>query len=155
MRKSVMRAASAVNTWVYRLSGGRLMGRMFGAPVGLLTTTGRMSGRARTVPLLYLADGGDFVVVASQGGAPRHPGWFLNLEAHPQAGLQIGARRMAVTARRLDPGERDRLWPAVVALYRPYEDYQRRTTRLIPLVRLTPADRSLPGRGPRAHAARQ
>lgn len=141
MRKSVMRAASALNTWVYRLSGGRLMGRMFGAPVGLLTTTGRTSGRARTVPLLYLADGGDVIVVASQGGAPRHPGWFLNLEAHPKAMLQIGRRRIPVTAQRLAPAERDRLWPALVALYQPYEEYQRRTTRLIPLVRLTPTAR--------------
>ncbi len=139
MRKSVMRAASALNTWVYRLSGGKLMGRLpSGAPVCLLTTTGRKSGQARVVPLLYLADGDDFILVASQGGAPQHPGWFLNLEVDPKAELQIGTRRVPVTARRLAPDERDRLWPRLVAMYGPYEDYQRRTTRRIPVVKLTP-----------------
>ncbi len=140
MRKSVMRAASALNTWIYRLSGGKLLGRFpSGAPVGLLTTTGRKSGRARTVPVLYLADGRDFILVASQGGAPTHPGWFLNLEADPKAELQIGPRRIPVTARPVAEEERDRLWPRLVAMYRPYDDYQRRTTRRIPVVKLTPA----------------
>jgi len=140
MRKSVMRAASALNTWIYRLSGGKLLGRFpSGVPVGLLTTTGRRSGRARTVPVLYLADGGDFILVASQGGAPTHPGWFLNLEADPKAELQIGPRRIPVTARPVAEEERDRLWPRLVAMYRPYDDYQRRTTRRIPVVKLTPA----------------
>ena len=139
MRSSVLHAVGAVNAWVYRLSGGRLLGRFpSGAPVCLLTTTGRRSGQARTVPLLYLADGEDFVVVASQGGAPQNPGWFHNLQAAPRAGLQIGRRRLAVTARTVPAAERDLLWPRLVAIYPPYEDYRRRTSREIPLVRLTP-----------------
>ncbi len=140
MRQGLLHAASALNAWVYRLSGGRLGARFpSGAPVCLLTTTGRRSGRTRTVPLLYLTDDGGFVVVASQGGAPQHPGWYHNLQASPNAMLQIGRRRMAVTANAIGAEERERLWPRLVALYPPYEGYRRRTTRVIPLVRLAPA----------------
>ncbi len=139
MPPSVMHALSALNTWIYRLSGGRLMGRVpSGAPVCLLKTKGRKSGRSRTVPLLYLADGDDLIVVGSQGGAPRHPAWYLNLQADPRGEVRIGPRRIAVTARRADPDDRDRLWPRLVAIYPPYEEYQRRTARLIPVVRLSP-----------------
>ncbi|MBV8703027.1 MAG: nitroreductase family deazaflavin-dependent oxidoreductase [Acetobacteraceae bacterium] len=139
MQPAAIRAMGALNTWVYRLSGGRIMGRMpSGAPICLLTTTGRTSGQRRTAPLLYLADGDDFIVVGSQGGAPRHPGWFLNLEANPRAEVELGRRRVLVTARRLSEAERDRLWPRLVAMYPPYEDYRRRTARSIPVVRLSP-----------------
>jgi deazaflavin-dependent oxidoreductase (nitroreductase family) len=136
---AALRAIGALNTWVYRLSGGKIMGRMpTGAPICLLTTTGRKSGQRRTVPLLYLADGDDFIVVGSQGGAPRHPGWFLNLEANPQAEVELGRRRVPVTARRLSDEERDRFWPRLVAIYPPYEEYRRRTARSIPVLRLSP-----------------
>jgi deazaflavin-dependent oxidoreductase (nitroreductase family) len=138
VRQGLLHAASALNAWIYRLSGGRFGARFAGAPVCLLTTTGRRSGRTRTVPLLYLADDGGFVVVASQGGAPRNPGWYHNLQASPRAVLQIGRRRMAVTAHTIGAEDRERLWPRLVALYHPYEDYRRQTTRVIPLVRLTP-----------------
>jgi len=135
-----MRAASALNVRVYRLSGGKWMGRFpSGAPVCLLTTKGRKSGRRRTVPLLYLNDGSDLVVVASRGGAPQHPAWYLNLEADLVGEVEIGRRRFAVAAERAGAEERDRLWPRLVALYPPYETYQRRTTRPIPVMRLRPA----------------
>ena len=138
MRKFLMRAASALNVWVYRRSRGKWMGRFpSGAPVLLLTTTGRKSGRPRTVPLLYLKDGSDFVLVASQGGAPQHPGWYLNLEADPKAEVEIGAEHFPVMARRVSEDEKAALWPRVVAIYAPYEQYQRRTTRPIPVVRLS------------------
>ena len=139
MQPAAIRAMGALNTWVYRLSGGRILGRMpSGAPICLLTTTGRTSGQRRTVPLLYLADGDDFIVVGSQGGAPRHPGWVLNLEANPRAEVELGRRRVPVAGRRLSDEERDRFWPRLVAMYPPYEDYRRRTTRRIPVVRLSP-----------------
>jgi deazaflavin-dependent oxidoreductase (nitroreductase family) len=140
LRKQMMRSASALNVWVYRLSRGKFMGRFpSGAPVLLLTTTGRKSRQRRTAPLLYLKDGNDFVTVASQGGAPQHPGWFLNLEADPKAEVEIGAERFPVTARRASEDEKAALWPRLVAIYAPYDQYQRRTTRPIPVVRLTPA----------------
>lgn len=140
MRTTLLHAMGALNAWIYRRSGGRLLGRFpSGAPVCLLTTTGRRSGRSRTVPLLYLKDGTDYVVVASQAGAPQHPAWFLNLETNPAAELEFGARRLPVTGRRVSEEERARLWPRLVAIYRPYESYQHRTARRIPVVRLTPA----------------
>jgi deazaflavin-dependent oxidoreductase (nitroreductase family) len=138
MRKLVLRTVSALNTWIYRVSGGRWMGRFpSGAPVCLLTTQGRKSGQLRTVPLLFLADGDDLVVVASQGGAPQDPGWYFNLVADSMAEVQIGRRRFAVTARTVNADEKSRLWPRLVAIYPPYEAYQRRTSRSIPVVRLS------------------
>jgi deazaflavin-dependent oxidoreductase (nitroreductase family) len=94
MNKLLMRTVSALNTCIYQVSGGRWLGRFpSGAPVCLLTTQGRKSGQRRTVPLLYLADGDDLVLVASQGGAPQHPGWYFNLVADPTAEVQVGRRR--------------------------------------------------------------
>ena len=139
MDKRVLRAIGAANAFVYRRTGGKWLGRFpGGARVCLLTTTGRKSGQARTVPLLYLEDEGDIIVVASQGGAPQHPGWYVNLVAAPAAELQIGERHILVTARTVDAADKAALWPRLVALYPPYETYQRQTTRSIPVVRLSP-----------------
>jgi deazaflavin-dependent oxidoreductase (nitroreductase family) len=137
--KLLTSAFIALNVWLYRLSGGRMMGRMAGAPILLLTTTGRRSRLERTVPVLYLKDGGRFVMVASLAGAPQNPAWFLNLEANPQVRLQVRSRRFAATARRASAEEKAQLWPRLVAMYPTYEDYQKRTTRDIPVVIATPA----------------
>ncbi len=138
MNKYLLHAASAANVWVYRLSGGKVMGRFpSGAPVCLLTTIGCKSGKRRTVPLLYLQDGDDLIVVASQGGAPRDPGWYRNLEADPNGEVEIGRTRFTVSARRVDEEEKSRLWPRLVAIYPPYESYQQRTSRRIPVMRLS------------------
>jgi deazaflavin-dependent oxidoreductase (nitroreductase family) len=127
-------AIVALNTGLYRLSGGRVMGKMGAAPILLLTTTGRTSGRPRTVPLLYLKDDAGFVIVASFAGAPKHPAWYLNLEANPKVELQVGRERFAATARRASAEEKSRLWPSLVAIYPAYADYQKRTAREIPVV---------------------
>jgi deazaflavin-dependent oxidoreductase (nitroreductase family) len=139
MRTLFLRAVSRLNVWVYRMSGGRWLGRFpSGAPVCLLMTAGRKSGRRRSVPLLYLRDGNDFIIVASQGGAPQHPGWYFNLQANPKAEVEIGRSRLAVVARTVGEDERAALWPRLVAIYSPYETYQHRTTRRIPVMRLSP-----------------
>ena len=139
MWKPLLRTIGALNAFVYRVSGGRWMGRFpGGAPVCLLTTKGRRSGRVRTVPLLFLADGDDLVIVASQGGAPQDPGWYFNLVANAEAEVQIEHRRFAVTARTVGAEEKAALWPRLVAIYPPYAVYQRRTARPIPVVRLHP-----------------
>ncbi len=135
----LLRALITLNVWLYRLSGGRVMGRMGAAPILLLITTGRRSGRGRTVPVLYLKDGGTFVLVASLGGAPKHPAWYLNLEANPKVELQVESRKFAGTARRASAEEKARLWPRLVAMYPQYADYQQRTTRDIPVVIISPA----------------
>jgi len=140
LQKLMMRGASALNVWVYRRSAGKWLGRFpSGAPVCLVTTKGRKSGQRRTVPLLYLKDGEDLVIVASQGGAPEHPGWYRNLEAQPNAEVEIGRERFPVVARRVSEDEKARLWPRLVAIYPPYEKYQQRTARQIPVMRLSPA----------------
>src|SRR4051812_34950898 len=91
---------TGMNNVAYRLSAGRVAGRVpSGAPICLLTTTGRRSGRARTVPLLYVRDGAALVVVASRGGMTSHPAWYLNLCDDPDATVQLGATTLAVRAR--------------------------------------------------------
>ena len=103
-------------------------------PSLLLTTTGRKSGLARTVPLLYLADGENVVVVASQGGMSKHPEWYLNIVANPKVTVEIGGDARAMLARTADAEARAGLWPRLVAMYSSYDTYQQRTTREIPVV---------------------
>jgi deazaflavin-dependent oxidoreductase (nitroreductase family) len=105
-------------------------------PVLLLTTTGRRSGRARTAPLTYFEDGDDLVIVASNGGEESPPAWWLNLRAHPEATIVIGARSHSVTARAASNEEWERLWPIIIATYPGYAAYAERTTRPIPVVLL-------------------
>ena len=104
----------------------------------ILTTTGRRSGRPHEVPLLYLRDGESLVVIASYGGRPNYPDWYLNLVAKPEAQVQITGRRQRVTARTADSAEREALWPRIVEAYEGYSEYQSRTDRIIPVVVLVP-----------------
>ena len=135
----VVRWMSALNTWIYRASGGRLGAKFLrGAPVFLLVTRGRRSGEPRTAPLLYLRDGENFVVVASKGGMSHHPLWYLNLEADPDCEVELGRDRLPMRARRASAAEKAALWPRLVAMYPDYADYQARTERDIPVVILTP-----------------
>ena len=130
LMKSIQRA----NTWVYRWSGGKLWNQMNGAPLLLLTTRGRKTGKPRTLPLIFTADGQDLVVVASKGGWTEDPLWYRNLKADPNVEVQLGARKRSMLAATADAAERARLWPRVVAVYQPYADYQSWTDREIPLV---------------------
>jgi deazaflavin-dependent oxidoreductase (nitroreductase family) len=135
----VLRQLMKGHTTAYRLTGGLVGHRVPGAPPSLLLDhVGAKSGTVRTIPLSYLADGDDLVLVASKGGNPKHPAWFHNLRAHPDVTVQVGSKRRAVRARVATPEERARLWPQVVAMYGGYADYQRRTKREIPLVILEP-----------------
>lgn len=137
--RRTVRWLSRLHTAAYRLTCGIVGRRLAQNDMLLLTTTGRRTGRHRTVPLLYLRDGGSLVVIASYGGRRHHPDWYLNLIGHPEALVQIGRRRTPVRARTASPPERARLWPVVVAAYRGYRTYQRRTDRAIPVVKLDPA----------------
>jgi deazaflavin-dependent oxidoreductase (nitroreductase family) len=139
VNRRLLTALSRAHVVLYRASRGRLGGRISrGAPVLLLTTTGRKSGRERTTPLLYLEDARRYVVIASVGGAPKHPAWYLNLLANRAARIEVGSRNLPVTADTASPEERTRLWPLAVQLYPGYDDYQARTTREIPVVILAP-----------------
>jgi F420H(2)-dependent quinone reductase len=137
---------SRANVWLYRKTGGRLGGTWrigsafpWGIPVCLLTTRGRVSGQPRTVPLIFLADGVRVVLVASQGGLPRHPQWYLNLSQDPHVQVQIRDRVVDLRARTATPEERATLWPRLVRLYRDYDNYQSWTEREIPVVVCEPA----------------
>jgi len=135
----VIGVMTTLNIWIYRLTGGRLGGRfMRGAPVCLVTATGKRSGTARTVALLYLADGDDVVLVASKGGMSHNPAWYHNMMANPDVEVEIGSGKRPMRARRATAAERAALWPRLVAMYSDYADYQRRTTRTIPVVILSP-----------------
>jgi len=141
LHRAFLRAFSSIHTHLYELSGGTIGARVRAAPVLVLTTRGRRSGKLRTTPLLYLTDGERLVVVASNGGAPRNPGWFFNLEAHPDAVVQVRREHRRVQARRATAEERDRYWRQLVAIYPAYESYRAKTSREIPLVVLEPRDR--------------
>lgn len=137
----VIKVMSRVNTWAYRVSGGRLGGswRVGSAlrapvPVCLLTTTGRKSGEPRTFPLLHFPDGDRVLLVASQGGLPKHPQWYLNVLADPAVTVQVGRRSRAMTAREATSAERDELWPRLVERYADFADYQANTSRVIPVI---------------------
>ena len=123
------------HTAVFRLTGGRVGGRMVGGPILLLHHVGAKSGKHRVSPLLYLPDGDRMVIVASKGGYTKHPGWFHNLKANPDTTVELPREgKVAVRAREASPEEREQLWPRVVELYQGYATYQRSTSRQIPLV---------------------
>lgn len=108
-------------------------------PTLLLTTTGRRSGEPIVMPLIYGEAAGNYVVVASKGGAPTHPGWYLNLAANADVEVQVLARRFRAKARTATGEERAELWKQMVDIYPPYTDYQAKTDREIPVVVLKPA----------------
>lgn len=118
----------------YRETGGEVGHIWNGVPTLLLTTTGRRSGEQRTTPLIYGRDGDRYVVVASKGGAPRHPAWYLNLSAKPDVELQVAAERFRARARTAAANERERLWKLMAGIWPAYDDYQAKTEREIPLV---------------------
>jgi F420H(2)-dependent quinone reductase len=119
---------------LYRRTGGRFLPRWFGGPVMVLETVGRKTGRARATPLIYLRDGDALVVLAANAGSHKTPAWWLNLEAAGSGEVVMGRRRWRVRSRLADPQERERLWPRLVKLYPPNEDYVGFTERELPVV---------------------
>jgi deazaflavin-dependent oxidoreductase (nitroreductase family) len=107
-------------------------------PSLLLTTTGRKSGERFIFPLFYGKDGDSYIVVASKGGAPQHPGWYRNLLANPDVDVQVGTQKLKARARTAAGQERTRLWQEALKFWPPYADYQRKTEREIPVVVLDP-----------------
>ena len=136
--RSATKYLGALHRLLYRTSGGRIGGRLWGLPVVLLTTVGRKSGKQRTVPLCSLRDGENVVVIASYGGLDQPPAWWLNLEANPHAELLAGHERRTVTARNAGSEERARLWAEITSRAPGYLEYERRTEREIPVVILQP-----------------
>jgi deazaflavin-dependent oxidoreductase (nitroreductase family) len=122
---------------VYRETGGQRGYRWRGTTILLLTTRGRRSGEARTTPLIHRTDGDRWVIVASKGGAPENPGWFENLEADPDATIEVLDEEIPVRASVAEGEERERLWGLMTEVWPDYDAYQQRTSRQIPVVILT------------------
>lgn len=133
-----LRTVGRLNVPVYRLTKGRLMGAVGRAPVLLLTTTGRRSGVARTAPVVYLRDGQRLVVIGSNAGNNKAPAWALNLQATPEAEVEIRGRRQAVLARVAVDPERKALWRRMNEQYSGFDEYEANTVRAIPLFVLEP-----------------
>ncbi len=123
-----------VHRFVYLKSGGRLGHRLGSNPMLLLFTVGRKSGQERITPLLYVPDGERWLLVASNAGDDRAPAWWLNLRAAGEATVQVGCERHRVTARAAGPDERPAVWATACAAYPNYAEYEKRTTRAIPVV---------------------
>ena len=122
---------------LYESSGGTQGTTLRGMPVVLLTTVGAHSGKLRKTPLMRVEHAGEYAVVASLGGAPRHPVWYYNVRSHPHVELQDGPQKWDMQAREVTGDERARWWERAVAAYPPYADYQRSTDREIPVFVLT------------------
>lgn len=128
----------SIAIFLYKLTNGAIGGSMQGLPVLLLTTTGRKSGQPRTVPLGFLRDGSNYVIIASNGGRPRYPGWFFNLKSQPEATIQVKNAQIKVRAEQANPEKRRELWTRLLAISPGYGNYEKRTTREISVMILTP-----------------
>ncbi|MRH91318.1 nitroreductase family deazaflavin-dependent oxidoreductase [Nocardia sp. SYP-A9097] len=141
----MFKVVGRAQVWVYRRTGGRVGGKWrIGAgfrkpvPTLLLDHSGRKSGITYTTPLLYITDGADTIIVASQGGLAKHPQWYRNLCANPDTHIQIRRDRLPVRAVTADPQQRARLWPMLVDAYADFDTYQAWTEREIPVIILRP-----------------
>jgi deazaflavin-dependent oxidoreductase (nitroreductase family) len=122
----------------YEATGGRTGHGWNGASILILHTRGRKTGETRKFPLIYGRDGDDYVVVASRGGSPEHPGWYKNLLAHPEVEIQVWGKLLPVRARTGSAADKQRVWPSMRAQWPDYDKYQAATQRDIPVVLLSP-----------------
>jgi deazaflavin-dependent oxidoreductase (nitroreductase family) len=123
----------------FRDSAGKVGGMFDGKALLLLHHVGAKSGTDRVAPLVYLPDGDRYVIFASKGGAPEHPGWFHNLKAHPETEIEVGTEKIRVVATVVSGDERERLYSTMVEGEPQFGEYQEKTTRQIPVIALTPA----------------
>jgi deazaflavin-dependent oxidoreductase (nitroreductase family) len=134
------KSAMALYVALYRWSKGGVGGGLSGMPVLLLTTTGRKSGKSHTIPVMYLREGSNYIVTASNGGRDSHPAWWLNMQRNRQALIEVKDVRQSVVAEPVSPEERRRLWTQLVEQAPFFEDYQKRASRDIPMAILRPVD---------------
>lgn len=140
MLKPIIKLFLSLYIFLYRRTNGSVGGMMQGLKVLLLTTTGRKSGKERTTPLGYFEDGDATIIIASNAGSERNPGWFFNLKSSPKVMIEIKNRRMEAVAEPANPEERTRLWARLIELSPSYDKYQKRISREIPMVILRPVE---------------
>jgi deazaflavin-dependent oxidoreductase (nitroreductase family) len=140
MIRKFMKFASRFNVWLYEKTDGRLGGKfvMGGAPVCLVTMTGRKTGNRLTTPLIYIPHGDDVLLVASQGGLDSHPLWYKNLVANPAVQVNVFGTVRAMLARQATPADKLALWPVIRAVHKDFDEYQARTDRDIPVMICSP-----------------
>jgi deazaflavin-dependent oxidoreductase (nitroreductase family) len=138
MQRFFRRLFAQSHIFIYRTTGGLLGHRLIIARTLLLTTTGRKTGQPRVTPLAYFADGDTYIIVASNYGSATYPLWWRNLQAQPEAAIQVGRRRMRVLASRADAATEERLWPVIGRSLRTFAYYRRTAKRDIPLIVLRP-----------------
>jgi F420H(2)-dependent quinone reductase len=136
--KIIAQVGMAIWAFIYRLTGGAVMGSMGSTSLLLLDTVGRKSGKRRTVPLMYIVDDDRYVITASAGGAAANPGWYYNLRANPQTTIQVKDKKLAITAVEATPEERRRLWARLIAQAPQFKGYETKTRRVIPMMILKP-----------------
>ena len=136
--KRFMHVMTRAHVWIYRVTQGRVGKTFAGAPCCLVVMTGRKSGEHRTIPLIHIPDGDEIILIASQGGMDRHPGWYWNLVADPNIEVIAAGCTRTMVARQADDAEKARRWPKAVAVYPDFDQYQARTDRDIPLFVCSP-----------------
>lgn len=136
--KPLVRAGTAMSNGLYRVSGGRLMGKVRGIPVLLITVAGRKTGDKHTNPVLYLEDDGTYVVTGSGAGSTQEPQWFKNLRRTDQAEIEVGRRHLPVSVEIAEGAEREVLWQRLLVRAPFFADYQKKVERQIPMAVLTP-----------------
>ncbi|MBI1817074.1 MAG: nitroreductase family deazaflavin-dependent oxidoreductase [Deltaproteobacteria bacterium] len=132
---NVVRGVTRLHATLYRVVGGK---GLLGKNTLIVTTRGRKTGREVPTPLLYIAEGERLYIVASFGGSDTPPHWYRNLLVHPDVKVELGGATRGYRARSLNPEEAAPLWPKLKAMYPPYDSYQKKTTRVIPIVELSP-----------------
>ena len=135
-----IRIISKIHGYIYRISRGRVGKQLGKAPILLLTTTGRKSGKKRSVPLAAIPYGAKYILVASFGGSPVHPAWLINIRQNPAVNIRVGStvkQAKASIIKTTDTGYEE-MWGKAIAIYGGYENYRRSTSRHIPIVVITP-----------------
>lgn len=138
MMKRVFKVANGLHVALYRMSGGKFANKIANLPILLMTTFGRKSGKPYTNPVVYLKDGQDYLVTATSGGVDWHPGWYLNLKTRPEAKIEVGDTTFNVRATFAESEERTRLYEKFKTASSNFVKYEKRTSRVLPVIRLTP-----------------
>ena len=136
--KRVFQLFLTVYIFLYRLSGGKFGSQIQGLGVLLLSSVGRRTNQERTTPLGYFMDGNRYIIIASNAGSDSHPAWFYNLSKNPRGLIEVGKQKLPVEAKIVEPEKRDLLWAKLVKLAPRYAGYEKKTSRVIPLIALQP-----------------
>ena len=138
LQNRVVRLFTGLHVFLYHTSGGKIWGSMNGNPILMLTTTGRLSGKPRTTPVMYVHKDNEYLIAATAGGANQNPAWFSNLNSIPEATIEIDGKQINVKAIITSGEERDKLYENFKALGNNFVEYEKKTTRKIPVIRLQP-----------------